>query len=217
VFLQGVVLTNIITTGSSSDHAVLKILKQLQSLLETPVENINISDFKTILNNLKSEFDIDIARKVLAGKNNAYSLLVDSFEKFEDNDEINHLTLNCLTSLMTGQPDLLDEQGVKIIVRCLNKESDSIKQQALRWARQCCLMHESNRQMIIEFEIGVKLNDMMVGATPVLVRHACMVMRCLVLDDDIRVPFGKAHEHARLIACDYGGLKTITQLLNSKS
>lgn len=51
--------------------------------------------------------------------------------------------------------------------------------------------------------------------TPVpVLRTVCAVLRALVLDDDVRVEFGKAHEHARIIAVDTLGL--ITDLLISK-
>lgn len=43
----------------------------------------------------------------------------------------------------------------------------------------------------------------------------CTVFRYLILDDDIRVEFGKAHEHARSIAAEV--LVEITTLLTSKT
>lgn len=33
-----------------------------------------------------------------------------------------------------------------------------------------------------------------------ILRDVCTVFRCLVLDDDIRVEFGHAHEHGKLLA-----------------
>lgn len=44
-----------------------------------------------------------------------------------------------------------------------------------------------------------------------LLREACSVFRHLILDDDIRVEFSKAHEHARAIASDV--LIELTELL----
>lgn len=41
-----------------------------------------------------------------------------------------------------------------------------------------------------------------------------MVFRYLILDDDVRVQFGKAHDHAKLIAVEV--LVDLTQLLESK-
>ena len=45
-------------------------------------------------------------------------------------------------------------------------------------------------------------------------RDACAVIRALVLDDDIRQEYGKAHEHATVIA--KGALNVLTGLMPSK-
>lgn len=47
-----------------------------------------------------------------------------------------------------------------------------------------------------------------------LLRDVLAVLRALVLDDDVRVEFGKAHEHARVIASDT--LCHISKLLDRK-
>lgn len=39
---------------------------------------------------------------------------------------------------------------------------------------------------------------------PRVVRTTCRALRSFTLDDDVRKPFGKAHEHARLLAEDHG-------------
>lgn len=46
------------------------------------------------------------------------------------------------------------------------------------------------------------------------IRDACAVIRALVLDDDIRHEYGKAHEHASVIA--KGALNVLTSLMPSK-
>lgn len=47
-----------------------------------------------------------------------------------------------------------------------------------------------------------------------IVRETCTMLRYLILDDDIRVEFGKAHEHARTISSEI--LEDLTKLLTSK-
>lgn len=42
-------------------------------------------------------------------------------------------------------------------------------------------------------------------------KETCAVFRHLILDDDVRVEFSKAHEHARAIASDV--LAELTELL----
>lgn len=52
------------------------------------------------------------------------------------------------------------------------------------------------------------------GAGPALTCAVLGVLRSLVLDDDVRVEFGRAHDHAKAIASD--ALPLLTQLLSSK-
>ena len=42
------------------------------------------------------------------------------------------------------------------------------------------------------------------------------VWQALVQDDDVRVPHGKAHENARSIVEDHGGLSKVTAAMKGK-
>lgn len=44
-------------------------------------------------------------------------------------------------------------------------------------------------------------------------KDVCMLFRYLILDDDVRVEFGKAHDHAKAIATEV--LADLTTILNS--
>lgn len=72
----------------------------------------------------------------------------------------------------------------------------------LKWIQKACLLHELNRQMIVNEELLIThLKPLLLGRKEIeIVRNVCTCLRFLILDDDIRVEFGKAHEHARLIA-----------------
>lgn len=70
------------------------------------------------------------------------------------------------------------------------------------------------RQQIFDAGILDHLKPLLLEANPALLRDALGVIRALVLDDDVRVEFGRAHEHARAIAGDT--LCHITSLLSSK-
>lgn len=76
-------------------------------------------------------------------------------------------------------------------------------------------MHEQNRQLIVDGEILPILKPFILSEDGSLVKEVCTLFRYLILDDDIRVEFGKAHEHARIIAADT--LEDITKLLDSES
>jgi len=72
----------------------------------------------------------------------------------------------------------------------------------LKWIQKACLLHELNRQMIVNEEILIThLKPLLLQRKEIeIVRNVLTCLRYLILDDDIRVEFGKAHEHARLIA-----------------
>ncbi|KMQ92003.1 armadillo repeat-containing protein 6-like protein [Lasius niger] len=83
----------------------------------------------------------------------------------------------------------------------------------LHWIRECCIKHELNRQKIFDTNIFEKLKKILVrenvGAHEI--KDACSVIRALILDDDIRHEYGKAHEHATIMA--KGALDVLTELL----
>lgn len=81
-----------------------------------------------------------------------------------------------------------------------------------KWIQKACLLHEMNRQLIINEDILVThLKPLMQRNEVEVVKNLCTCFRFLILDDDIRVEFGKAHEHARLIASEC--LVDLVQLL----
>lgn len=61
-------------------------------------------------------------------------------------------------------------------------------------------MHETNRQNIMNVDIMTHLQPLLSHDQDCIIKYVCQLFRCLILDDDIRVEFGKAHEHAKIIA-----------------
>eukprot|EP00052_Salpingoeca_macrocollata_P021100 m.180152 g.180152 ORF g.180152 m.180152 type:complete len:539 (-) comp21458_c0_seq6:28-1644(-) len=80
---------------------------------------------------------------------------------------------------------------------------------ALQTIRQACIKHELNRQTFV----AAGLPDLLSAALEQHAAHAEVVlgaaqcMRALVLDDDLRVPFGKAHEHAKQLVTEHRALQ----------
>lgn len=82
----------------------------------------------------------------------------------------------------------------------------------LKWIQKACLLHELNRQLIFNEELLVKhLKPLLASENADIIKNVCTCFRYLILDDDIRVEFGKAHEHARMIASEC--LVELTQLM----
>lgn len=49
-----------------------------------------------------------------------------------------------------------------------------------------------------------------------VVRAACRALRTFTLDDDIRQAFGKAHEHARLLAEEHGLISVALEMIKGR-
>nr|CAD7409337.1 unnamed protein product [Timema cristinae] len=199
---QGVDLDNIIK--EVMNKVTESVSQKLSSLLES-INNPYLEEDRLTqaLNDLQLECDKDLAHKMLAGKKGCYGALLDVLERSDTNIHIAEPVLGVLTSLMTGQPDLLDERGIGQMMQLLEaKQGAGLQVQVLGWARECCFKHENNRQNLVKHGIVARLKVLLEHddvLSPV-VRSVCALMRALVLDDDIRVVFGLAHEHARKLA-----------------
>ncbi|XP_011498450.1 PREDICTED: armadillo repeat-containing protein 6 homolog [Ceratosolen solmsi marchali] len=211
---QGVDLTNIIkdlALNDSTDDIISSIKKLSEYSTAAECKHMTI-----ILNTLMSELEKDIARRVFAGKNGAYTTLLQVLTNFKDKPIIVQTALKTITILMTGNPDLLDEAGVnlqKSLLEAPNNDSQTLHL-VLKWIRECCIKHEMNRQQIFNAGIlnNLKLELSKKDANMSIVKEVCLVLRALTLDDDIRHEYGKAHEHATTIARQI--LHTLTKLLS---
>ncbi|XP_020283770.1 armadillo repeat-containing protein 6 homolog [Pseudomyrmex gracilis] len=188
--------------------------KHLLTCLEQLDKAINENNNKCLpklLQDLRIQLDNDIKYKVYAGKNKCYHILLKILIIWEDefNSEVFNLALEAITSLMTGYPDLLDDEGIAFQIRFLdtmlyiekNKPSRTIVQ-CLHWIRECCIKHEQNRQKIFHANVFDRLKQIITcnDASSLEIKEACSVIRALILDDDIRHAYGKSHEHAVFMA-----------------
>ncbi|XP_011877895.1 PREDICTED: armadillo repeat-containing protein 6 homolog [Vollenhovia emeryi] len=209
---KGIDLSNIVT-----DSVLEEKYKQIIICLERLTCAVNDKSYERVpetLQELRTELDKDIGRRVFAGKRRCYNILLDLLKDCKKNHAILKSTLETIASLMSGYPDLLDDEGIALQIEILESHCDTTTLQCLlRWIRECCIKHEFNRQKIFNTNIFEKLKKILVrtdvGAQEI--KDACSVIRALVLDDDIRHEYGKAHEHATIMA--KGALDVITGLL----
>ncbi|XP_050306193.1 armadillo repeat-containing protein 6 homolog [Anthonomus grandis grandis] len=201
---QGVDLSKIIKDIAMSKQefeeitAAVKKLEQLQKS-KSSSESINAT-----LEVLRTECERGLQQKVAAGKADAYFVLLNVFEAYKDK-VVRGNTLKTLIALMTKQPDLLEDRGVDFIINNLkdHNEDPEIQRLLLRWTKECCVMHEMNRQKIFGAHFVDIIKSLLKDTTTVeVIREVLAVSRALVLDDDVRVEFGMAHEHARVIASE---------------
>ncbi|XP_059044835.1 armadillo repeat-containing protein 6 homolog [Achroia grisella] len=209
---QGVDLSNIIkdlALGSGEEHAVTTIVNKLRNLCSaTEYDNEAVLQE---LDALKTECKKDIAHRVRAGKEGAYTILIDLLEArqkiylqnaSEADGRFIVSVLNTLTSLMNMQPDLLEAKGIDLIISLLdNTDSSEVLISTLKWTYHCCTKHEMNRQGLFGKNISKNLKTLLQYRKDVKVAVAAMrVIRKFTVDDDVRVQFGKAHEHAKVLA-----------------
>ncbi|KAG6463655.1 armadillo repeat-containing protein 6 homolog [Manduca sexta] len=224
---QGVDLSNIIkdlALSSGDDHLVSTTVAKLKEIWDDKQRDFN--DLMKEFDTLKSECAKDIARRVRASKDGAYKVLItilDSkqskfFQELSDHDRRLILkVLDCLIALMDMQPDLLDHKGIDLIKNMLdNVEDEEILTSTLKWTTNCCIKHEMNRQKLFAKSISDNLKCMLkVTGNVKLLSATLEVIRKLTLDDDIRVEFGKAHDHAKELGAHL--LVPLTNLLKENT
>ena len=170
---------------------------------------------------IQAECDVDLARRCLAGKHNAYAALLNAYRKLQSDEAVLEPLLSALCALSNGQPDLLDEEGITWNCETLRSTdaNSTLASLLVKFMRLNCLKHETNRQKYVASDIiAILSNTMETFKTHVSVlKEVCAAFRVLTYDDDVRVPFGKGHEHAKMIVTEENALKKIMDVCNSKS
>ena len=92
----------------------------------------------------------------------------------------------------------------------MHSSDPDLSSATLEWTLNCCVRHEMNRQNLVTNGLLSHL-DPLVATSPVQVAR---LWQSLVQDDDVRVPFGKAHDHAREIVEEHQALKKLTEAIN---
>lgn len=209
---QGVDLSCIVKAvpaqSSIDHHEDHKVLQALESIrighdLET------LSDIKQFT----EQCSLGFAQRYLAAQKGAYAIILCFNKNSAKTHDAIQAGLLALASLVDGQPDLLDVDGQQFLIDVLKKHQDSsfIMCPAIRTVRFCCLKHEQNRQDLIKAGILPLLVGAITqhGVCAELVKEASAALRVMTFDDDVRVTFGHAHEHAKMIVLEHNGLKVL--------
>ena len=197
-----------------SKHPSVEAVESLQEVLASDAPNEDT--LKANLAKLKSECDIDLAHRCLAGKNNAYPTLYQLLDRFQSSPSTLEAVLAAWCSLLNGQPDLLDLKGQALLMKVLQEQKNHTSNAASLVKIIClsCVMHEANRQAYI----GAGLIPILMTTldehkdSAEVVHEVCFALRVLTFDDDPRVPFGKAHDHAKMIVTEADALRKILSI-----
>ncbi|XP_060068839.1 armadillo repeat-containing protein 6-like [Ylistrum balloti] len=223
---QGINLSNIVQDarlfsgqGDAAEHPVISAIKNLKIGLDS--EESSCAEITDCIVMIRAECDVDLSRRCLAGNNQAYPTLIQALEKFITDHKMLQKILLTLLSLTNGQPDLLDNHSCSLLMDMLGSFMDNVDVLYLTVGliRNTCTKHEENRQMFVKKGLISKLSEVLNihKNSDKIVIETCGALRVLTFDDDIRVPFGKAHEHAKAIVTEGNALETLLNLCRDYS
>ncbi|XP_078605839.1 armadillo repeat-containing protein 6-like [Branchiostoma floridae x Branchiostoma japonicum] len=214
---QGVNLSNIVKTlnlGSTpgeTEHAVLQALSDLSTVLTS--DSPDPEKLTSALQAFQEECTVSFSHRSLAASKDGYKVMSSACNKFCDDANMLCRCIETLAAFIDGQPDLIDEAGMQFLIQTLTKfpEDASLQASTFKAIYATCLKHETNRQAYIEHDLLPCLTKALEthGTHKDVVKSACAVMRVMTFDDDIRVPFGKAHEHAKMMVMENKALETL--------
>lgn len=203
--------------GDKLEHPVITALQKLK----ISVDKSDKGEITQNIQQLKSECDIDLSRRCMAGSNEAYPLLLQAALKHKEDKDLFKEILQGLLSLTNGQPDLLNEEGCEFFMDNLKSYGDDSDLLALnlKIIKNTCIKHESNRQLYVKKKLITNLVELLIEnkSNDKIVSETCGLLRCLTYDDDVRVPFGQAHEHAKMIVTEGNSLRTLLELCKEYS
>lgn len=162
------------------------------------------------------------ACRFLAAQKGAYPVILAAWKLAAAGDQNLLLqALNALSMLTDGQPDLLDAQGLQLLVDTLARSADKadLTCYGIRCVRHASLKHEQNRQSLVKAGVLPLLTSAIAqhGQHADVVREACWALRIMTFDDDIRVPYSNGHNHAKMIVQENRGLKVLIEAAKGRS
>jgi hypothetical protein len=207
-------------------HPIIAVLKQLDGLAADEPAT------RAVLHELEAAMTAEPAVRFLLGKNDALARVLAAAQHLPANDA---LGLTVLATLLEGQPDLVggvpgdalaagDNETVDVppnvdaIMALLERAvaDPAALEPGLRAVRLACVMHEGNRQAfvarrLLPFALGAVAQH--AAAAPAAVAEAMRLLRVLTSDDDVRVAYGKAAEHTRVLVVDHAAIGVLLTAL----
>ncbi|KAH3741550.1 armadillo repeat-containing protein 6-like [Dreissena polymorpha] len=214
---QGVNLAMIIRDPSlysaDGEKVVHPVIVALNSLSSDQPEDVDVSNLEVV----KQECDVDLSRRCFAGKNDAYKVLLKSIQKYKNvNKDLFVKALQTMCSLCNGQPDLLDQQGAEEFMNIMKDENCDrlITELIVRLVRLNCTKHEMNRRIFVKLDLIKELVKVLKKnkSCITIVKEVAFGLRVLTQDDDVRVPFGSAHENAKQIVMEGDALRELIDI-----
>lgn len=180
-----------------------------------------LTDVTADLKSFTEQCSLGFAQRYLAAQKEAYPIILSFCKKSVEEQDFASAALFALAALTDGQPDLLDEEGRRFLLDILQRyQADSlVTGVAIRVVRHCCIKHEQNRQDLVKDGVLPLLTGAITrhSGSAELVKEASAALRVMTFDDDVRVSFGHAHEHAKSIVLEHSGLKILIEAAKGKA
>lgn len=164
---------------------------------------------------VRDQCAVDLAHRCLAGRRGQEVLFMALIRALDvHNADVVDAALCAMTALLNTQPDVIANSELNSLVHLLEKKPDTAWLSEAQITQVCavlrlaCFMHEGNRQTLVSQGV-IPLAVALLGEEEAvqapgrgLVSEVCRLLRGLTMDDDPRVPFSKAHEHAKHIVTE---------------
>jgi len=213
---QNIDLTNIVKFGSEEINALKTSISKLENIINQSLDDEKLKEIKTSIEILKDKFQKDISFRVLATKkSNANDVFIRFLEKYNLKTEFINDFIQMYNLYLTNQTDVLTVENIKTLIK-LTKEAKSVDllKNLLKLLVTTCVLCENNRQMYVENGLCELLIDLFqeYKTSNLILIEICNLIRNLLLDDDLRVEFGRSHEHAKFIASQLNGLDVLLSI-----
>lgn len=119
--------------------------------------------------------------------------------------------MRALTALTDTNPDVLEGEGCLVLYDGIASTDTDLVVASLEASLNCCVRHEHNRVNLMRNN----LLDLLDGLVETHTVRVARIWQALVQDDDVRVPFGKAHDNARSIVEDHEALRKLSNAINT--
>ena len=216
---QNINLTNIVKFGSQEINMLTSSIDKLSSFIDKSVDNDDdekVKEIKMAIEIAKEKFQKDISFRVLATKkSNANHVFIRFLQKFQLQNEFILDFIQMYNLYLTNQTDVLILENIRVLIS-LTKEAKSVDllKNLLKLLVTTCVLCEKNRQMYVENGLCELLIDLFqtYKTSNLILIEICNLIRNLLLDDDLRVEFGRSHEHAKFIASQLNGLDVLLSI-----
>ncbi|XP_031617946.1 armadillo repeat-containing protein 6 homolog [Contarinia nasturtii] len=219
---QGINLANIIKNLTINEETGNPVLNETIEQLKTISAGGDVcsSNLPKLLDTLAFECKVSVPHRVMAAKlgaNETVSHIIHlALEKREVIDStVMQSALTAWNEIINKQPDIFNDKSLFLIIDIFSKNlGDAFTLLCLQHLKNATLLHEINRQNIMNVGILTCLKPLLKTENPEVLKETCSLLRYLILDDDVRIEFSKAHEHAKTIAAEV--LVELTKLLPIK-